>query len=114
MMWSKRLATAAVLLALPAAGAACHRGQDLVVVRATYGASCGAAAGNVTWPVAERCTGAAPCRVELTPEMLGDPAEGCEKDFEVLWACRRGPAGTRRGYTPGATSFRAVVVLACD
>jgi hypothetical protein len=100
---------------LAVATSACGEPDGLAVLRATYGASCGVPAGNVSWAVAERCQGAAPCTFEITPAVLGgDPAEGCEKDFEVAWACGRGPRGPQRLYVPGSASLGKTVRLACD
>ena len=97
------------------AATACHDGHALVVLKATYGASCGQKAGNASWVVSERCAGTTPCTFAITPaELGGDPAEGCEKDFEVVWACRDGQPGPRRFYEPARTSFQKVVVLACE
>jgi hypothetical protein len=46
--------------------------------------------------------------------VLTDPAEGCEKDFEVVWACRSGQAGARRTYLPKEATLGATAQLTCD
>ncbi len=104
-----------LLAALVLAGVAgCGRDPGLVVLRATYGASCGQAPGNVTLAVAEVCDGLAACDLPIAPAVLTDPAEGCEKDFEVVWACRTGPPGARRVYLPAQATLGAHAQLACD
>lgn len=110
-----RSLSAAVLVAMVGAGVAgCGRADTLVVLRATYGASCGQAAGNVTLAAARACDGPAPCTLSITPAVLTDPAEGCEKDFEVVWACRSGQAGARRTYLPKEATLGATAQLTCD
>lgn len=107
---SKLLVAALVLAGV----AGCGRDHGLVVLRATYGGSCGQPPGNVTMAVAERCDGLTTCDVPVSPAVLTDPAEGCEKDFEVLWACRRGPAGTRRIHVDRQATTGAHAQLTCD
>jgi hypothetical protein len=108
-------ASVVAIVALLIAGAAgCARRDGIEVLRATYGASCGQPAGNVTMAVAERCDGLPACDLPVAPAALTDPAEGCEKDFEVLWACRSGQAGPRRIYLPKQATLGAHAQLACD
>jgi hypothetical protein len=94
--------------------AACGAPAPIVVLRAAYGASCGQPSGNVTWAAEPACAGQAACDLLVAPVVLGDPAEGCGKDFEVVWACRTGAPGERRAYVPAETSNGAHVRLACD
>lgn len=94
--------------------AACGAPAPPVVLRATYGASCGQPPGNVTWAAERACAGQPACDLLVAPAVLGDPAEGCGKDFEVVWACRTGAPGERRAYVPAETSNGAHVRLACD
>lgn len=83
------------------------------ILRATYGESCGAALGNVSWAADSACEGREACELPVSQALLGDPAEGCEKDFEVLWACQGG-SDVRRAYVPANTEPGASVRLACD
>ncbi len=83
------------------------------VLQATFGRTCGADPGNVTWAVDDVCSGRAGCELPLTIHRLGYFAEGCGKDFEVRWACT-GRAGIRRAYEGADTSTGAVVRLWCD
>jgi hypothetical protein len=71
----------------------------ITVVEATYGAVCkdfvpkapitnGVKPGNATAAVSSVCKrkdGA--CRFTVDPKLVGDPASGCGKDFEVKWRC---------------------------
>ncbi len=104
----------AIAAGLAVAVAACGAPARPVVLRATYGASCGQPSGNVTWAAERACAGMAECDLLVAPVVLGDPAEGCAKDFEVVWACRTGPAGEQRAYVPAETSNGARVRVACD
>jgi hypothetical protein len=57
------------------------------VVEATYGARCGAPRSNATWSVVDQCDGLSNCPYRVTVANLGDPKRGCDKDFDVRWAC---------------------------
>jgi hypothetical protein len=54
---------------------------------ATYGATCGAPAGNATNDLADSCNGRPGCSYVVDVERLGDPAPGCGKDFQVEYSC---------------------------
>jgi hypothetical protein len=57
------------------------------IVKATYGANCGASAGNASRHLADECSGSTDCSYVVDVNQLGDPASGCAKDFEALWRC---------------------------
>ena len=67
------------------------------VIEATYGANCAASAspqntvkkGNATASVAEICNFATECTFTVDVMRLGDPANGCGKDFTVTYKCSR-------------------------
>jgi hypothetical protein len=63
------------------------------VTSATYGASCGVPVGNWTNAIAQACNGLPSCEFRVDVAVLGDPAFGCEKDFQVDWVCGDGRAG---------------------
>ena len=110
-----RSVTLALLAAIAAAGLTGCGGSDTIeVVRATYGASCGQPPGNVSLVAASLCRGTAPCAMPVSIGALGDPAPGCEKDFEVRWAFRSGPPRTRRLYLPAEFSSGGTARLTSD
>ena len=69
------------------------------VVEATYGMNCkdynvippgqnGVALGNVTAAVKRACEKMSrECKFDIDTGKLGDPANGCGKDFSVGWRC---------------------------
>jgi hypothetical protein len=75
------------------------------IVEASYGLSCKnhrvqapsenqVRAGNATAAVAKACDSkSGTCRYAVDVAKLGDPANGCGKDFQVKWRCD--PDGTR-------------------
>lgn len=75
--------TAAILVA-----AACsNAGHEMTVIEATYGANCGAPAGNVTAAVAAACDGRFSCSYAITNGTAAAPAVECAKDFAATWRC---------------------------
>jgi len=73
----------------PVAAATTSNGT-IRVLAATYGKNCGAMTGNVTPLLSEACDGKAQCNYPLSVGVLGDPANGCGKDFETKWVCNGG------------------------
>lgn len=57
------------------------------VVSATYGKNCGVSSGNVTHYVSSACDGKASCSYNVNHKNIGDPANGCAKDFIVRYTC---------------------------
>lgn len=73
---------------------------SISITMATYGGrSCKAANGNLTQPLRTACNGKATCQYTVDPTVIGDPAQGCAKDFEVDWTCGTSPGG--RASLPG-------------
>lgn len=110
------MAARAVVVLVAAAMAAavttaCAR-RELTVIEATYGASCGAFAGNATGAVARACDGTTACTFAVDVRRLGDPAVGCEKDFRVTWRCAT-EEGIRSARVPGEAGLGATVALQC-
>lgn len=60
------------------------------VVSATYGSNCGVPKGNITRHVANSCGGQKACIYRVDHKVVGDPARGCKKAFEVSYVCRAG------------------------
>ena len=69
-----------------------NRPMPLISVEeATYGSNCGrrVARGNVTQFFSKACDGRSSCDVTISVEELGDPAQGCGKDFSILFLCNQ-------------------------
>ena len=71
------------------------------VVEATYGQSCASywpkasaantvAEGNATRALRASCSGKPQCVFKVDVTKLGDPAQGCSKDFSVAYRCAQG------------------------
>jgi hypothetical protein len=86
--------------------------STIQVTSATYGANCGAPAGNATSSVGSSCNGQASCAYTVRYQTLGDPAPGCAKDFRTSWTCSGGtnpPALT----LPAEAGLGSVANLRC-
>ena len=83
--------------------------QEVEVLTAWYGQSCGAAHGNVTAHVKSRCDGRRQCDYVVDVATLGDAAPNCGKNFVVLYSCRGQPA-VRLAQVPAEAHGRVVVV----
>src|SRR3954468_25018750 len=74
-----------------------QRQNGVNVIEATFGRTtvpiyngCPAIApGNVTAPVHDACQGLKNCEYVVSLSVLGDPAEGCWKSFDVTYQCAR-------------------------
>jgi hypothetical protein len=85
MNWTARRTLLAIALgALPAAGASAN---ELSVLTAWYGQSCGTAHGNVTSHVKAVCDRRQTCNYRVDVNTLGDSAPGCGKNLIVLYSC---------------------------
>ena len=73
---------------------------EISVVTATYGLNCRdfsvppgftkwTSPGNVTDPVRQACNGRVQCSYLVEASKIGDPANGCGKDFSVEYICTR-------------------------
>ena len=80
-----------------------QRQNGVHVIEATYGGTaipvyngCPAIApGNVTAPVYAACQGQKTCVFTVDQSLIGDPAEGCWKSFEVTYQCAMNRNETR-------------------
>lgn len=59
----------------------------IAVRSATYGGNCHGPTGNATVKVQSACSGKKVCDYHISVRELGDPANGCGKDFSVDYAC---------------------------
>jgi hypothetical protein len=85
--------------------------QGISVATATYGRNCKAPRGNATRDVAESCHGKSDCTYKIQLARLGDPAQGCEKNFTVSYFC---PSESAMRYNKlPAESDGKVVRLSC-
>ena len=81
-----------------------QRRNGVNVIEATYGGTtvpiyvefCPAIApGNVTGAVHAGCQGLKNCEFTVDQAILGDPAFGCWKSFDVTYQCAQNPNATR-------------------
>jgi hypothetical protein len=100
---------AALWLALGAAGAAWAGPNEIDVLTAWYGQSCGTAHGNVTSHVKASCDGKQSCPYAVNLQVVGDSAPGCRKNFIVLFACS-GQRDTRLAQLPGEASGSTLTI----
>jgi hypothetical protein len=92
------------------AASAAHAGPNEVnVLTAWYGQSCGTAHGNVTSHVKASCDGKQACNYAVNLQVVGDSAPGCRKNFIVLYACS-GRTDARLAQQPGEASGSTVAI----
>jgi len=94
-------------------GAAVRDGTVRDIV-ATYGASCGVRTGNATSDVKRECTGRQSCSYVVDVFKLGDPIDGCPKDFIVEWRCDSDGPTYRFEVPPEAGLGGRVATLSCE
>lgn len=81
------------------------------VASATYGTTCNQPVGNATRFVKPVCDGKPVCEYTVRVEVIGDPAFGCRKDFNVQWSCSiRGGGSTTAAPEAG---YGSKVLLRC-
>lgn len=68
-----------------------HAVTGIQVRLATYGGNCGSTKGNATKDVGNGCDGKDRCNYVVDFKIIGDPAPGCTKDYELVYGC----AGTQ-------------------
>jgi hypothetical protein len=78
------------------------------IEEATYGSNCGrrVGVGNATQFLAKACDGHPSCKVLISVQDIGDPANGCSKDFQARFSCDGQQPGYYkylRGEANGAT-----------
>jgi hypothetical protein len=93
------LASAAAYLVASTTALGQTSSDTIDVVEATYGMNCKAhrtiypiqnvvRLGNATKAIADACNGKTTvCAFAIDVHRLGDPANGCQKDFVVRWNC---------------------------
>ncbi len=84
------------------------------VARADYGLNCRAPQSNVTMHVAVACNGKESCPYMVDHRVIGDPAQGCAKDYQIAYECLRSGQviGRRAGGSPPEASGK-VIQLSC-
>lgn len=109
MKWTARKTVLAIALgALPAAGASAN---EIGVLTAWYGQSCGTAHGNVTSHVKASCDRKPTCNYRVDVNTLGDSAPGCRKNMVVLYGCA-GEGSVRLAQLPAEASG-SILPLSC-
>jgi hypothetical protein len=83
--------------------------NEVNVLTAWYGQSCGTAHGNVTSHVKASCDGKQTCNYAVNLQVVGDSAPGCRKNFIVLYACS-GQTDARLAQQPGEASGSTVAI----
>jgi hypothetical protein len=87
-------------------------GEPVEVLGATYGANCGAPAGNQTVNLARSCNGASSCTYVIDYRVIGDPTPGCAKQYQFVYRC--GDGGTpRTGFVAAEAGYDKVAYLHC-
>jgi len=86
--------------------------NGITVRSATYGANCDVPAGNATRFVSWNCDGRTRCAYRVDYEIIGDPARGCAKDFQVEWQCGADPV-VRKGSLHPEAGFGSMLTLEC-
>jgi peptidoglycan/LPS O-acetylase OafA/YrhL len=89
-----------------------HPATGIDILSATYGGNCNAPSGNATADIRGYCSGKASCSYSVEVSRLGDPANGCQKDFTVAYRCPGNPAALDRA-VPAEAGFGASVELSC-
>jgi peptidoglycan/LPS O-acetylase OafA/YrhL len=86
--------------------------KGITVVSATYGKNCGAPQGNVTAALGDSCNKEMSCHYKVDVNVLGDPAGGCGKDFEVKWLCASSNE-PQRFFIEGEAGLGSIAELTC-
>jgi peptidoglycan/LPS O-acetylase OafA/YrhL len=82
------------------------------ILSATYGQNCGAHTGNATADVHAACGGKSSCSYVVDVTRLGDPANGCQKNFTATYRCAGNPALLTRE-VPGEAGLGTSLELPC-
>lgn len=87
--------------------------QKLIkVVKAEYGVNCKAKNPNVIAHIASACNGKPTCNYQINHTLIGDPAPGCAKNYNVAWECGTPGQGRARGVAAEASG--KTVPLTCN
>jgi len=86
--------------------------QGIVIASATYGGNCGAPVGNATGDLVLSCAAKSQCEYSVDVRQLGDPANGCAKNFAVSYFC---PSETTKRHEElaGEAGLGKIVNLRC-
>jgi hypothetical protein len=103
----------AVAIAVAAAGTLVPPSptERIHVLSATYGANCNVPAGNATREIAINCETNFSCTYRIDVGVLGDPKNGCAKDFTAEYECGAGKRLTAR--VPPEAGFGRLLRLNC-
>jgi peptidoglycan/LPS O-acetylase OafA/YrhL len=94
------------------ADSASSRTGAIRVTFATYGQNCGAHTNNALEQVRQMCAGRDRCSYTVDVKLLGDPANGCSKDFSIEWIC--GTSGRPYSkYLAAEAGLGSIVELMC-
>jgi peptidoglycan/LPS O-acetylase OafA/YrhL len=85
--------------------------ERIHVLTATYGGSCGAPAGNATREIVANCEGNTFCVYQIDAGVIGDPKNGCAKDFTAEFECRTGQRLT--AWVPPEAGLGSLLRLNC-
>jgi hypothetical protein len=95
-----------------AVGSGGQAGGAIQVVSGSYGTVCGQPEGNVTDHLAAACNGKTVCDYKVDYTVIGDPANGCQKDYIARWRCGEGDVVQSSTAAPEA-GYGSVVRLGC-
>lgn len=107
MKITSKLVLPLLLPLLLAAMCGAANANEINVLNAWYGQSCGTFPGNVTSHVKASCDRRASCSYAVSADQLGDSAPGCGKNFIVLYGCA-GQAAVRLAQLPGEASGKTL------
>ncbi len=85
--------------------------KTITIIEATFGGNItGVKPGNVTKAASDFCNGKTECRYKVSPDFIGDPAPGQDKDFRISWKCSDEIPRTKQAV---ANAVGAVLALDC-
>jgi len=82
------------------------------VLTGTYGANCGQGEGNKTTHLGDACNGKTECSYVIDYRVIGDPADGCAKNYIAKWVCGNDPRVRSEEVRPEA-GRGSTVTLSC-
>lgn len=85
--------------------------QPIHIESGSYGANCGARAGNVTRDLAAHCNARETCRYGIDPTASGAHLRQCRADLVAEWSC--GSGVFHRATVRAAAKYRDTLVLTC-
>jgi len=106
--YSRARAMAAIFMLMCASHA---DARTIIVISATYGANCGAPAGNATGDLVRQCDGRDTCQYMPDQRSLSDSAPSCRSDLQADWRCSSSELHTAM-LSPGANAD-STLVLTC-